>query len=31
VTISAGPAPGGYCVVAGKFPFGDQTITVVNR
>jgi hypothetical protein len=27
VTVPAGPEPGGYCEIVGKFPFGDQTIT----
>jgi hypothetical protein len=27
VSVPAGPAPGGYCVVAGKFAFGSQTVT----
>ena len=26
-TVPAGPAPGGYCVIAGKFKVGDRTIT----
>jgi hypothetical protein len=27
VTVPAGPAPGGYCEIVGKFKFGTQTIT----
>jgi hypothetical protein len=27
VAVPAGPAPGGYCVVAGQFAFGNVTVT----
>lgn len=27
VIVPAGPLPGGYCVVVGKFPFASQTAT----
>ena len=27
MSVPAGPAPGGYCVVFGQYPFGDVTVT----
>ncbi len=30
VTVPAGPAPGGYCVLAGRFPLGTQ-VTVTEQ
>ena len=29
VAVPAGPAPGGYCVVFGRYAFGDLTVTEV--